>query len=99
MTIYAVFYTFSAFLRLVSAAILVYWLLTSILRLNNRFVQILAKFVYPFVRPFQRPAMWLMRRTGIPLDFTLWFSMLALQLAGYLLERIYVWVFFSRGLF
>ena len=56
MTMYAVISALRLFLRILSAAIFVYWILT-LLRFNNRFVEILAKFIYPFVRPFRRPAM------------------------------------------
>ena len=51
MTMYAVINALRLFLRILSAAIFVYWILT-LLRFNNRFVEILAKFIYPFVRPF-----------------------------------------------
>ena len=73
------------FLRILSsAAIFVYWIL-SFLRFNNRFVEVLAKFIYPFVRPFRRPAMWVMRRTGLPIDFTLWFAMIGINIVSELL--------------
>ena len=55
MTMYAVISALRLFLRILSAAIFVYWILT-LLRFNNRFVEILARFIYPFVRPFRRPA-------------------------------------------
>ena len=45
----------------------------------------MAKFIYPFVRPFHRPAMWVMRRTGLPIDFTLWFAMIGINIVSELL--------------
>ena len=42
MTMYSIIYALQMFLRILSAAIFVYWILT-FLRFNNRFVEILAK--------------------------------------------------------
>ena len=97
MTIYAVFEAVRLFLRILSAAIFIYWLLT-LLRFNNRFVEILAKFIYPFVRPFRRPAMWVMRRTGLPFDFTLGFAMIGINIVGEVLNMLYWRVFFASGI-
>jgi len=97
MTMYAVFRTVDIFLWVVRTAILAYWLLT-LLRFNNRLMQLLAKFVYPFVVPFRRPAMWVMRRTGLPIDFTIWFSVIGISIAKELLWMLYWRVFFPMGL-
>ena len=97
MTMFLVVRVANAFLHLVSLAIFVYFILT-LLRFNNRLVELLAKFIYPFVKPFRRPAMWVMRRTGLPLDFTLMFSMIGLEIVGGLLWRIYYWLCLPNGL-
>ena len=97
MTMYAVFRTVDIFLWVVRTAILTNWLLT-LLRFNNRLMQLLAKFVYPFVVPFRRPAMWVMRRTGLPIDFTIWFSVIGISIANELLWMLYWRVFFPMGL-
>jgi hypothetical protein len=94
---YAVFRTVDIFLWVVRTAILAYWLMT-FLRFNNRFLQLLAKFVYPFVLPFRRPAMWVMRRTGLPIDFTIWFSVIGISIANQLLWYVYARVFAPMGL-
>ena len=86
------------FLRFLSFAMLVYWILT-LLRFNNRLVELLAKFIYPFVRPFRRPAMWVMRRTGWPIDFTLWFAMIGINIVSELLWILYVRVCWPLGLY
>lgn len=86
------------FLRFLSFAMLVYWILT-LLRFNNRLVELLAKFIYPFVRPFRRPAMWVMRRTGWPIDFTLWFAMIGVNIVSELLLVLYARVFLPLGLY
>ena len=98
MTIYAVFEAVRLFLRILSAAIFIYWLLT-LLRFNNRFVEILARFIYPFVRPFRRPAMWVMRRTGLPFDFTLWFAMIGINIVSELLYVLYFRLCLPIGLY
>ena len=97
MTMYSVINALQVFLRLLSFAMFVYWILT-LLRFNNRLVELLAKFIYPFVRPFRRPAMWVMRRTGLPFDFTLWFAMIGINIVGEVLDMLYWRVFFASGI-
>ena len=97
MTMYSVIHALQVFLRILSLAMFVYWILT-FLRFNNRLVEILAKFIYPFVRPFRRPAMWVMRRTGLPFDFTLWFAMIGINIVGEVLDMLYWRVFFASGI-
>ena len=53
MTMFLVVRVANAFLHLVSLAILAYFILT-LLRFNNRLVELLARFIYPFVKPFRR---------------------------------------------
>lgn len=98
MHMYHVVQAIQIFLRLLSAAMFVYWLLT-LLRFNNRLVEILAKLIYPFVKPFRRPAMWVMRRTGLPIDFTLWFAMIGLNLVSELVYWLYYRVLWPIGLY
>ena len=98
MTMYAVFEAVRLFLRILSAAIFIYWLLT-LLRFNNRFVEILARFIYPFVRPFRRPAMWVMERTRLPIDFTLWFAMIGINIVSELLYVLYFRLCLPIGLY
>lgn len=98
MTMYSVIDAVRVFLRLLSFAMFVYWILT-LLRFNNRLVELLAKFIYPFVRPFRRPAMWVMRRTGWPIDFTLWFAMIGVNIVSELLLVLYARVFLPLGLY
>ncbi|HIQ83473.1 MAG TPA: YggT family protein [Candidatus Pullichristensenella stercorigallinarum] len=98
MTMYSVIDAVRVFLRLLSLAMFVYWILT-LLRFNSRLVELLAKFIYPFVRPFRRPAMWVMRRTGWPIDFTLWFAMIGVNIVSELLLVLYARVFLPLGLY
>lgn len=89
MSLFAVYQTIHIFLSLVQAAIFVYWILT-MLRFRNQFVLLLAKFIYPFIKPFHRPATWVMKRTGLPIDFTLFFAMIGLSLADRLVYYLFV---------
>ena len=98
MTMYSVIDAVRVFLRLLSLAMFVYWILT-LLRFNSRLVELLAKFIYPFVRPFRRPAMWVMRRTGLPIDFTLWFAMIGINIVSELLFTLYYRLCLPAGLF
>ena len=98
MTMYSVIDAVRVFLRLLSLAMFVYWILT-LLRFNSRLVELLAKFISPFVRPFRRPAMWVMRRTGWPIDFTLWFAMIGVNIVSELLLVLYARVFLPLGLY
>ena len=86
MTMYSIIYALQMFLRILSAAI--------------RFVEILAKFIYPFVRPFRRPAMWVMERTRLPIDFTLWFAMIGINIVSELLwSLVYLRICLPLGLY
>lgn len=98
MSMYDVIHALQVFLRFLSFAIFVYWILT-LLRFNNRLVELLAKFIYPFVRPFRRPAMWVMRRTGLPFDFTLWFAMIGINIVSELLYVLYFRLCLPIGLY
>ena len=98
MTMYSIIYALQMFLRILSAAIFVYWILT-FLRFNNRFVEILAMFIYRFVRPFRRPAMWVMERTRLPIDFTLWFAMIGINIVSELLYVLYFRLCLPIGLY
>ena len=51
MTMYSVIHALQVFLRILSLAMFVYWILT-FLRFNNRLVEILAKFIYRSCAPF-----------------------------------------------
>ena len=87
MTMYSIIYALQMFLRILSAAIFVYWILT-FLRFNNR-----------FVRPFRRPAMWVMERTRLPIDFTLWFAMIGINIVSELLYVLYFRLCLPIGLY
>lgn len=86
--LYEVFYAAYIFLRLISMAILVYCVL-SWFRPNFRAFYMLRSFIQPFVSPFQKLSLWVMRRFNAPVDFTCLFAMLGYQILGRLLWRLY----------
>ncbi len=95
MAMYTLFFAVDRFLRLISAAILVYCIMSWIAP-NNRFYVMLERFVNPFIQPFRKLSMKLMARTGMRIDFSPWFTMIALNLLTEVLWTIYR--FLPRGL-
>ncbi len=88
MTLFQVFRAGSAFLRIVSFAILVYCIL-SWFRPRHQLYLWLGSFIRPFVAPFRRLSVWLMSRTRMPLDFSCWFAVLGLELINSLWWVLY----------
>ncbi len=89
MALYTVFRAFSYFLYAVRAAIFLYCILSWI-RPNNRLFYALEKFVMPFVMPFRRLSVWLTAKLNVPLDFSCWFSIIALTVVERLMWRLYI---------
>ena len=89
MTLYMVFRAGSIFLHVIDTAILVYVILSWI-RLSNSLYLWLGSFIRPFVAPFRRFSVWLMRRTRMPLDFSCWFAMLGISIVERLWWRLYL---------
>lgn len=88
MTLHQVFRAGSAFLRIVSLAILIYCILSWFQPRSQAFVW-LGSFIRPFVAPFRRLSVWLMHRTRIPLDFSCWFAILGIELVNSLWWFLY----------
>lgn len=93
--LYEVFYAAYIFLRLVTAAIVIYCVL-SWFRPTFRAYDLLRNFIQPFLAPFRRLSEWVMRRFNAPLDFTCLFAVLGYQLLERLLWRLYFLL--ARGL-
>lgn len=88
MTLYAVFNAGSAFLHIVSLAILVYCVLSWFSPRSNIFLW-LEGFIRPFVAPFRRLNVWLASRIRLPLDFSCWFAIIGLNVVEYLWRLLY----------
>ena len=87
--LYEVFYAGYLFLRLVTAAMLIYCVL-SWFRPNFRAYDLLGRFVEPFVRPFRRLSMKLMRYFRALVDFSFLLAILGYQIVERLWWRLYM---------
>ena len=86
--LYEVFYAGYLFLRLITGAILIYCVL-SWFRPNFKLFFVLRQFIQPFVSPFQKLSMKLMRYFNAPVDFTCLFAVLGYQIIERLWWRLY----------
>ena len=86
--LYEVFYAGSIFLRLINAAILIYCIL-SWFRPSFRAYDMLCAFIRPFIAPFQRLSMKVMRYFRAPVDFSCFFAIIGYQIIQRLWWRLY----------
>ena len=86
--LYEVFYGVYIFLRLITAAIVIYCVL-SWFRPNFRAFYMLRNFIQPFVSPFQKLSLKVMRHFNAPVDFTCLFALLGYQIIERLWWRLY----------
>ncbi len=86
--LYEVFYAAYLFLRLISAAILIYCVL-SWFRPTFRAFEWLRRFILPFVSPFQKLSLAVMRHFRAPVDFTCFFALIGYQILERVLWRVY----------
>ncbi len=94
--LYEVFYAGDLFIQLISTAILIYCIL-SWFRPNFQAFYWLRRFIQPFVSPFQKLSLAVMRYFNAPIDFTCWFALIGFRI----LRRLW-WVLYSliaRGLY
>ena len=89
------FYAGYLFLRLITAAILIYCIL-SWFRPTFRAYQYLGAFVQPFVAPFRKLSVKLMNYFRAPVDFSYLFAILAIQVIERLWWRLYLLL--ARGM-
>ena len=87
--LYEVFYAGYLFLRLICAAIVIYCIL-SWFRPTFRAFDLLRRFIQPFVSPFQRISLAVMRRFRAPVDFTCLFALIGYEIIERLWWRLYV---------
>lgn len=86
--LYEVFYAGYLFLRLVTLAILVYCVL-SWFRPAFRAYYWLGRFIEPFISPFRKLSMKLMRYFRAPIDFSYLLAMIGYQIVERLWWRLY----------
>ena len=87
--LYEVFYAVSIFLRLITWAIVAYCVM-SWFRPQFQAYYWLRRFIQPFVSPFQKLSMAVMRRFNAPVDLTMLFAVLGYQIIQRLLWRLYL---------
>ncbi len=87
--LYEVFYAGYLFLRLISAAIVIYCVL-SWFRPTFRAYEWLRRFIQPFVAPFRKISLAVMRRFRAPVDFTCLFALIGYEIIERLWWRLYV---------
>ena len=87
--LYSVFRAVSIFLQIIEWAIVVYCVLSWFQPRFKAFFM-LRQFIMPFVSPFQKLSMKVMRYFNAPIDFTCFFAIIAFQIANRLWWRLYV---------
>ena len=88
MTLYSVFQTGAAFLRVVQIAIFIYALLSWFARETTVF-RWLEAFISPFIAPFRRLGLWVSDRFHLPFDLTCWFALIGLEVVEQVWWLIY----------
>ena len=87
-SLYLVFRAVSIFIYVIRSAILVFTIM-SWFRPRNGFYMFLGRFVAPFLMPFRRLSMLIIRKARIPVDFSCWFALIGLSLIDGLWWRLY----------
>ena len=93
--LYEVFYAVSIFLRLITSAIVIYCVL-SWFRPDFKAFYMLRSFIQPFLAPFQKLSMKLMRYFRAPVDFTCLLAVIGYEIIERLWWRLYMLL--ARGL-
>ena len=90
MVLYQVFVGIHYFFDVIRYMLLAYWIL-SLFRPNFKLYFLLEHFLMPIMRPFRILNMKLMSkmRGGMMIDFSIWFTLIALSIAQSLLWRIF----------
>ena len=92
--LYSVFRAVSIFLRIIEWAIVAYFVL-SWFRPRFKAFFLLRQFILPFVSPFQKLSMKLMRHFNAPVDLTCFFAIIAFQIIDRLWWRLYILLMYS----
>lgn len=88
LSLYAVFRAVATFLNIIEWAIVVYCVL-SWFQPRFRAFFLLRQFIQPFVSPFQKLSLKVMRHFNAPVDFTCLFAIIAFQIAERLWWMLY----------
>ena len=88
LSLYAVFQAVMTFLSIIEWAIVIYCVMSWFQPRFQAFY-ILRQFINPFVRPFQKLSMKVQRYFNAPIDFTMLFAILGIQILQRLLGVLY----------
>ena len=89
LSLYTVFRAGSMFLSIIEWAIVIYCVL-SWFQPRFKAFYMLRQFIMPFVSPFQKLSMRVMRYFNAPIDFTCLFAIIAFQIIQRLWWRLYM---------
>ena len=87
-SLYLVFHAVSIFIRVIYCGILAFSIM-SWFRPQNKFYYFLGRFIAPFVMPFRRLSMFIMRKTRMPVDLSCWLAVISLAVTNQLWWRLY----------
>jgi len=86
---YIFYRTVTMILNAMQSVIFIYCILSWIVP-QSRIFELLSYLLEPFVRPFRPLGQWIMEKTGVPLDFSMMFLILAIYIAQNLITRVYI---------
>jgi len=91
MTLFSLYQAIDLFLSIISWAILAYCVMTWVAP-RSGVCLLLARFISPFVSPFQRLAIRARARWNAPFDFTCLFALIGIRLAGTLIRYLFFYL-------
>ena len=94
LSLYTVFRAVGMFLSIIEWAIIIYCVL-SWFQPRFKAFYMLRQFIMPFVSPFQKLSMRVMRYFNAPVDFTCLFAIIAFQIIQRLWWRLYMLIAFG----
>ena len=86
--LYTLYQSLMILFRIIEVATLVYVVLSWIMSGSGAYY-FLGRFLEPLARPFRRLNMKLTSRMRIPLDFSLWFMLIGLDIVRAIVQRIF----------
>jgi uncharacterized protein YggT (Ycf19 family) len=85
---YYLFQALFIFLRIMDAALFLYVILSWVAP-RTRVYYTFGRFVEPFLRPFRALSNRLLSRSALPIDFSVIFAWIGIQVLNYILTRLY----------
>ena len=89
--LYSIFYAIDICMKILDYAIILYCILSWFIP-RSKIMQFLEQFIAPVMMPFRGLSMWIMERTGLPLDLSPIFAVMALNVVRNLIWRLYYFI-------